>query len=143
MHTHTHTHTHLGTTLWAMLYKVTNHLTHSVFLRIYSFPHQPTPLLSFHFSTTHSHSHIHLPPSPPPSPGPDNYKYKIVPRVAGRAETFVVVALRVANLSRAVGYWRDILGMREVTGASSSSLLQVIRLSTTQCIPLSTYMTCS
>jgi catechol 2,3-dioxygenase-like lactoylglutathione lyase family enzyme len=38
----------------------------------------------------------------------------ILPRVPGRAENFLVVALRVANLARAVGYWRDVLGMREV-----------------------------
>jgi catechol 2,3-dioxygenase-like lactoylglutathione lyase family enzyme len=46
--------------------------------------------------------------------GPDSYRYKVLPRVPGRAENFLVVALRVANLARAVGYWRDVLGMREV-----------------------------
>jgi hypothetical protein len=35
--------------------------------------------------------------------GPDGYRYKIVPSIAGRAEQFVAVGLRVSNLERAVG----------------------------------------
>lgn len=50
--------------------------------------------------------------------GPDSYRYKVLPRVPGRAETFLVVALRVSNLARSVGYWRDVLGMREVAPTS-------------------------
>ena len=99
---------------------VGNVIQGNLFLTVHAFPVNPSthnlspPSL---FSTIHSCTLT--------STGPDSYKYKIVPRIAGRAETFVVVALRVANLARAVGYWRDILGMREVTGGSSS-LLQVI-----------------
>ena len=43
--------------------------------------------------------------------GPDNYKYKIIGTIPGRAETFVAVGLRVANLTKALGYWVDVLGM--------------------------------
>ena len=43
--------------------------------------------------------------------GPDNYKYKIIDSIPGRAETFVAVGLRVANLTKALGYWVDVLGM--------------------------------
>jgi thiol-disulfide isomerase/thioredoxin len=43
--------------------------------------------------------------------GPDNYKYKIIPSIPGRAEIFVAVGLRVANLTKALGYWVDVLGM--------------------------------
>lgn len=51
--------------------------------------------------------------------GPDNYKFKVLPLVQDRAESFMVVAIRVSSLSRAVGYWRDILGMTEVPPASA------------------------
>lgn len=43
--------------------------------------------------------------------GPDNYKYKIIPPIAGRAEVFVAVGLRCANLDKALGYWINIIGM--------------------------------
>lgn len=43
--------------------------------------------------------------------GPDNYKYKVLPLIAGRAEVFIAVGLRCANLERALGYWVDIIGM--------------------------------
>lgn len=46
--------------------------------------------------------------------GPDKYKYKIVPEVAGRAERFLAVGLRVSNLERSLGYWRDILNLSAV-----------------------------
>lgn len=45
--------------------------------------------------------------------GPDNYKYKIIPSVAGRAERFAVVGLRVSNLQKAKEYWVGILGLKE------------------------------
>lgn len=45
--------------------------------------------------------------------GPDNYKYKIINPVAGRAESFAVVAIRVANLERAKEYWVGLLGLQE------------------------------
>lgn len=45
--------------------------------------------------------------------GPDNYRYKIIPAIQGRAETFVAVGLRVANLQRAKDYWCGVLGMKE------------------------------
>jgi hypothetical protein len=35
--------------------------------------------------------------------GPDSYKYKIVPKVAGREEQWLAVGLRVASLERAQG----------------------------------------
>ena len=38
--------------------------------------------------------------------GPDNYKYKVIPQIAGRAESFAVIALRVANLENAKNYWK-------------------------------------
>ena len=45
--------------------------------------------------------------------GPDNYKYKIIQPVAGRAEAFAVVGLRVANLAKSKEYWIGILGLKE------------------------------
>jgi catechol 2,3-dioxygenase-like lactoylglutathione lyase family enzyme len=41
--------------------------------------------------------------------GPDNYRYNILPCIAGREERFVAVGLRVSNLERSLGYWRDVL----------------------------------
>lgn len=45
--------------------------------------------------------------------GPDNYKYKIIPPIAGRAESFAVVGLRVANLTNAKSFWTGVLGLNE------------------------------
>lgn len=44
--------------------------------------------------------------------GPDNYKYKIIPAIAGRAEQFNVVAFRVVNLENALKYWVNTLGLK-------------------------------
>jgi hypothetical protein len=41
--------------------------------------------------------------------GPDNYKYKVLPSIQGREEAFLAVGLRVSNLQRSLGYWRDVL----------------------------------
>jgi hypothetical protein len=45
--------------------------------------------------------------------GPDNYKYKILPSIANRAELFVCVALGVSSLARTREYWSDLLGMQQ------------------------------
>jgi hypothetical protein len=54
--------------------------------------------------------------------GPDNYKFKILPSIAGRAEQFVCVCLRVNDLDKSVAYWSNLLGMRTVDVSLHSSL---------------------
>jgi hypothetical protein len=45
--------------------------------------------------------HLGIPVSGNTIQGPDNYKYRIISDIAGRAERFCVVGLRVANLETA------------------------------------------
>lgn len=47
--------------------------------------------------------------------GPDNYRFKILPPIPGRAEQFVSVCLRVANLANATSYWSGLLGMAQTS----------------------------
>jgi hypothetical protein len=45
--------------------------------------------------------------------GPDNYNIKAISPIAGRAEQFIAVGLRVKDLDYARAYWIDTLGMTE------------------------------
>jgi thiol-disulfide isomerase/thioredoxin len=45
--------------------------------------------------------------------GCDSYNYKILPWLAGRAEHFAAIALRVADLAKAKDYWIGVLGLQE------------------------------
>lgn len=54
--------------------------------------------------------------------GPDNYKYKIVPSIAGRAEYFVAVGLRSSSIEESQNYWANLLGMQVLQCPSQLSL---------------------
>jgi len=46
--------------------------------------------------------------------GPDQYRFRLFPLPEGRSERFLYAMCRVGNLTKTVGFYRDILGLSEV-----------------------------
>jgi lactoylglutathione lyase len=57
--------------------------------------------------------------------GPDNYNFKVIPAIAGRAELFVCVAIRVRSLDASLAFWCGVLGMHQLSASAVPQGLEV------------------
>jgi hypothetical protein len=57
--------------------------------------------------------------------GPDNYNFKIIPAIAGRAEQFVCVAIRVSSLEASLAFWCGVLGLHQLPASAVPRGLEV------------------